>query len=159
MVKFTKSKFERLTLSLGALILSSCATQPEIASPKIDSLSQASPKAVAVSASDGSKTITILDRDAQPLLRVPPKIPTKAKTSGHCKMRFDVPPGNRFLEAPTNIEVLSCSKKLFRRNAIASVRRWRFTSAVVDGRYVGWKGVESTVRFNVKGPDGKLIPE
>jgi len=145
-----KGQFMLLTVSLFALTASSCSTKPEIKTPKSDPLSTASPKAVAV---------RIHDRDAQPLVRIPPRMPIKARTSGHCKMRFDVPPSNQFVGSTSNIEVLSCSKKLFKRNAINSVQRWKFTSEVVDGRYVGYKGVETTVWFNLKDSDGNLIPE
>lgn len=155
-----KSQIEFLAISIFVLIASSCSTKPEITTSKSNLLLEASPKAVAVSELKGNKKIRILDRDVQPLVRIPSQMPTNAKTSGHCKMRFDVPPtGNQLSASPTNIEVLSCSKKLFKRNAINSVRRWRFTSELVDGSCVGWKGVESTVWFKLKDPDGNLIPE
>jgi len=154
-----KSQFKFLAVSLFALIASSCSTKPEIKTPKSDPLSTSSPKAVAVSGVEGGMKIRIHDRDAQPLVRIPPRMPTKARTSGHCKMRFDVPPCDQFVGSTSNIEVLSCSKKLFKRNAINSVRRWKFTSEIVDGRYVGYKGVESTVWFKLKDSNGNLIPE
>ena len=159
MIISTKSQFKFLTISLCALAACSCSTKPEITPPKSNSLSETNSKTVAINELKGNKRIRILDRDAQPLVRIPPQIPTNAKTSGHCKMRFDVAPSKQFFGTPSNIEVLSCSKKLFERNAINSVKRWKFTSEIIDGRYTGYKGVESTVWFKLKGLDGNLIPE
>lgn len=156
---FTKSQFGFLVFTLCMTTVSSCGTTREIAAPESSALSRASLQTVDTSELKGNKKITVADRDAQPLVRFPPQMPRRAKTSGHCKMRFDVPPGERVAATPSNIEVLSCSKELFKRNAINNVQRWRFTSELVDGRYVGWKGVETTVWFKLKGADGNFIPE
>jgi len=43
--------------------------------------------------------IQVSDRDAQPLVRIPPIMPPRAEKSGHCRVRFDVSPEG----APFNV--------------------------------------------------------
>lgn len=52
--------------------------------------------------------IQVSDRDAQPLVRIPPIMPPRAETSGHCKVRFDVSPEG----APFNVTTTYCTKSL-----------------------------------------------
>jgi len=58
---------------------------PDFEAPKIDR---------------GNFKIAVSDRDAQPLVRIPPIMPTRAEKSGHCKVRFDVSPEGQ----PFNVE-------------------------------------------------------
>ena len=99
--------------------------------------------------------IAVSDRDAQPLVRIPPIMPPRAEKSGHCKVRFDVSPEG----APFNVTSTYCTQSLFERSTIKSVTKWKYNPKIVDGRSVARKGVESTIRFNLTDERGRLIPE
>ena len=48
------------------------------------------------------------DRDPQPLVRIPPIMPTRAEKSGHCRIRFDVIPEERPLMWPRSFTLKAC---------------------------------------------------
>lgn len=99
--------------------------------------------------------IAVSDRDAQPLVRIPPIMPPRAEKSGHCKVRFDVSPEG----APFNVVETYCTQSLFKRASIKSVQKWKYNPKIVDGRAVSRTGVESTIRFKLSDERGRLIPE
>jgi len=99
--------------------------------------------------------IQVSDRDAQPLVRIPPIMPPRAETSGHCKVRFDVSPEG----APFNVVATYCTKKLFERASTKSVQKWKYNPKIVDGRSVSRSGVESKITFRLTDERGKIIPE
>ena len=94
----------------------------------------------------GNFKIAVSDRDAQPLVRVPPITPETATLPGHCYIRFDVSPQGQ----PFNISALSCSDKIFKTPAIQSVSKWKYNPKIVDGEFVSRSGVESKISFQVK---------
>jgi len=99
--------------------------------------------------------IAVSDRDAQPLVRIPPIMPPRAEKSGHCKVRFDVSPQG----APFNVIATYCTGSVFKRASIKSVEKWKYNPKIVDGRSVARKGVESQITFQLTDDRGKLIPE
>ena len=99
--------------------------------------------------------IAVSDRDAQPLVRIPPIMPPRAERSGHCQMRFDVSPEG----APFNINATYCSQNLFERAATKSVQKWKYNPKIVDGRSVSRTGVETKITFNLTDERGRIIPE
>jgi protein TonB len=99
--------------------------------------------------------IAVSDRDAQPLVRIPAQMPTRAEKSGHCLVRFDVSPEG----APFNVEATYCTQRLFERPTIKSVQKWKYNPKIVDGRSVARSGVESKITFQLKDERGRLIPE
>lgn len=99
--------------------------------------------------------IVVSDRDAQPLVRIPPAIPKNAKQSGQCKLRFDVD----YRGKPNNIVASFCSETIFEGPAIESVEKWTYNPKIVNGRQKPRTGVETTVRFIVKNTKGTPIPE
>lgn len=103
----------------------------------------------------GPFKIVVSDRDAQPLVRIPPIMPKNAVKSGRCKLRFDV---NR-LGQPENILAQFCTEKLLERAAVESVEKWKYRPKIVDGRQKARTGVETTVRFIVTDTNGIPIPE
>ena len=113
---------------------------PDFEAPKIDR---------------GNFKIAVSDRDAQPLVRIPPIMPTRAEKSGHCKVRFDVSPEGQ----PFNVEATYCTQSLFSRSSIKSVQKWKYNPKVVDGRSVARSGVESKITFRLTDERGKIIPE
>jgi len=113
---------------------------PDFEAPKIDR---------------GNFKIAVSDRDAQPLVRIPPIMPTRAEKSGHCKVRFDVSPEGQ----PFNVEAPYCTQSLFSRSSIKSVQKWKYNPKIVDGRSVARSGVESKITFRLTDERGKIIPE
>jgi protein TonB len=99
--------------------------------------------------------IAVSDRDAQPLVRIPPIMPPRAETSGHCRVRFDVSPEGQ----PFNVVATYCTKKLFERASTKSVQKWKYNPKIVDGRSVSRSGVESKITFKLTDERGRLIPE
>lgn len=99
--------------------------------------------------------IQVSDRDAQPLVRIPPIMPPRAEKSGHCRVRFDVSPEGQ----PFNVEATSCSQSLFKRASIKSVQKWKYNPKIVDGRATARSGVESKIVFRLADERGNIIPE
>jgi len=99
--------------------------------------------------------IAVSDRDAQPLVRIPPIMPPRAEKSGHCKVSFDVSPQGQ----PFNVAATYCSSSVFKRASVKSVEKWKYNPKIVDGRSVSRKGVQSQITFKLSDERGKLIPE
>ena len=99
--------------------------------------------------------IVVSDRDAQPLVKIPPIMPPRAEKSGHCLVRFDVSPEG----APFNVVATFCTQKLFERATIKSVQKWKYNPKIVDGRPVSRSGVENRVTYRLMDERGKIIPE
>ncbi|TRO96553.1 energy transducer TonB [Glycocaulis profundi] len=90
----------------------------------------------------------VSDRDAQPLVRIPPQYPMRAAErglEGECEFTFDVTPeGN-----PTNIRITRCSNSIFERDTIRAVERWRYEPRVEDGVAQWRRGVVSSFNFQL----------
>ncbi len=99
--------------------------------------------------------IQVSDRDAQPLVRIPPIMPPRAEKSGHCNVKFDVSPEGQ----PFNVSATYCTQSLFSRASIKSVEKWKYNPKIVDGRSVSRSGVESKITFRLTDERGKIIPE
>ena len=99
--------------------------------------------------------ITVSDRDAQPLVRIPPQMPPRAEKSGHCRVRFNVSPEGQ----PFDVVTTYCTEKLFERPSIRSVQKWKYNPKIQDGRPVGRSGVESKITFKLADERGNIIPE
>ena len=99
--------------------------------------------------------IAVSDRDAQPLVRIPPIMPPRAEKSGHCRGKFDVSPEG----APFNVMTTFCTQRLFERATIKSVQRWKYNPKIVDGRAVARNGVENKVTYRLTDERGRIIPE
>ncbi len=115
---------------------------PEFESPKIDA---------------SNFKITVSDRDAQPLVRIPPVAPPRflqGDNSGYCKVRFDVSPEGQ----PFNITTTVCTTNVLERATIKNVQKWKYNPKIVDGRSVSRTGVETTIRFNLQDERGKILP-
>jgi len=99
--------------------------------------------------------IAVSDRDAQPLVRIPPIMPTRAEKSGHCLVRFDVSPEG----APFNVVTTFCTQRVFERATIKSVQKWKYNPKIDNGRAVSRTGVENKVSYRLQDERGRLIPE
>lgn len=99
--------------------------------------------------------IQVSDRDAQPLVRIPPIMPPRAEKSGHCKVSFDVSPEGQ----PFNVDATYCTQSLFSRPSIKSVQKWKYNPKIIDGRAVARSGVITKITFKLADERGNIIPE
>ena len=113
---------------------------PEFEAPKIDA---------------SAFEIVVSDRDAQPLVRIPPQMPPRAEKSGHCKVRFNVSPEGQ----PFDVQATYCTESLFKSASVRSVQKWKYNPKIQDGRPVGRTGVESKISFRLTDERGNIIPE
>ncbi|GJL91288.1 energy transducer TonB [Hyphococcus sp.] len=89
------------------------------------------------------------DRDAQPLVRIPPQYPercmTRAKASESVMVQFDVTPDGQ----TTNITTVESSNSCLNRAAERSVERWKYQPKIVDNTPEWRRGVQTVVRFEL----------
>lgn len=92
----------------------------------------------------------VSDRDAQPMVRIPPQYPPRAAergVEGSCSVRFDVTPDG----TPTNITITTCDSSLFERSTIRAVERWRYEPRVEGGQAVWRRGVQTRLDYSLEG--------
>lgn len=99
--------------------------------------------------------IVVNDRDAQPVVRIPPVMPPRAQKSGHCTLRFDVSAQGQ----PFNITATHCSERLFERPSIKAVERWTYRPKIVNGQAKAMRGVQDKIVFELRDERGQKIPE
>ncbi len=90
------------------------------------------------------------DRDAQPLVRIPPQYPERcqgrASDSGEViVVQFDVTPDGQ----TTNIETIDSTNSCFNRAAERSVERWKYQPKIVDNEAQWRRGVVTQIRFEL----------
>ncbi|MGB0907839.1 MAG: TonB family protein, partial [Maricaulaceae bacterium] len=100
-------------------------------------------------------SIAVSDTDLQPILRPAPSMPPRAERSGHCNMLFDVTAEGQ----PYNVQVKSCSQKLFERASVKAVAKWRYRPEVVNGQGVTRRGLQNKITFHLTDANGYIIPE
>jgi len=101
--------------------------------------------------------IKVSDRDAQPLVRIPPQIPTRflsGDNSGYCKAEFDVSPQGK----PFNVTTTTCTSNQLKSATIKSIQKWKYNPKIVDGRPVARSGVRTTVQFDLVDERGRKLP-
>ncbi|USD31324.1 MULTISPECIES: energy transducer TonB [Vibrio] len=90
-----------------------------------------------------------VNQEAMPLYRVEPKYPTKAmkrQAEGYVVLKFTIDPTGR----PTDIEVVEASpKRMFERNAIQALKKWKYQPKVVDGAAVSQPNKTARVEFKL----------
>lgn len=97
----------------------------------------------------GDISFDVSDRDAQPLVRIPPNYPPRAAErgiEGRCEVTFDVTPDGN----PTNVRILSCSNSVFERETIRAVERWRYEPRLQDGVAQWRRGVVTHFDYNLR---------
>ena len=91
------------------------------------------------------------DRDAQPLVRIPPQYPercmNRAKASESVLVQFDVTPDGQ----TTNITTVESSNSCLNRAAERSVERWKYQPKIVDNTPEWRRGVQTVVTFVLEG--------
>ena len=87
------------------------------------------------------------DRDAQPLVRIPPQYPERCQSRSDDRetvlLEFDVTPEGQ----TTNIRVVDSSSSCFNRAAARSVERWKYQPKIVDNEAQWRRGVQTQVTF------------
>jgi len=91
------------------------------------------------------------DRDAQPLVRIPPQYPercmNRAKAQESVLVQFDVTPDGQ----TTNITTVESSNSCLNRAAERSVERWKYQPKIVDNTPEWRRGVQTVVTFVLEG--------
>ena len=89
------------------------------------------------------------DRDAQPLVRIPPQYPercmSRASSSESVLVQFDVTPDGQ----TTNIQTVESSNSCLNRAAERSVERWKYQPKIVDNTPEWRRGVQTVITFNL----------
>jgi protein TonB len=89
------------------------------------------------------------ERDAQPLVRIPPQYPERCQSRAgeeeRVLLEFDVTPDG----TTTNIRVVESSNSCFNREASRSVERWKYQPKIVDQEPQWRRGVQTTVVFQL----------
>jgi len=96
----------------------------------------------------GNVSFNISDRNAQPLVRIPPQYPPRAAergVEGFCEMEFNVSPDG----TPVQIRALECSSSMFERASIRAVERWRYSPRIVDGVAQTRTGVRTRLDYQL----------
>ena len=99
--------------------------------------------------------LALSPRDAQPLVRIPPMMPTNATRSGWCDLDFDVGIDGR----TRDVVATTCSDPVFTDAATRSVEQWRYQPRIFDGEIVPRFGMSSRVTFRLHDATGQVIPE
>ncbi len=91
------------------------------------------------------------DRDAQPLVRIPPQFPERCQARAGGRetviVEFDVTPDG----TTTNIRVVDSSNSCFNSSATRSVERWKYQPKIVDNKAEWRRGVQTSVVFVLEG--------
>ena len=102
--------------------------------------------------------ITVSDRDAQPLVRIPPQMPIRfisfTEHSGYCHVKFNVSPSGQ----PFDVTTTFCTDSSLKRPTIISVQKWKYNPKIVNGKPVARDGVESRITFSVQDERGRILP-
>ncbi len=96
-----------------------------------------------------------IDDDAVACVRLPPRMPGRAKKSGHCKLTFDI----NAKGYTKNIKIKSCTNKVFESASLWSVKWWFYNPKVERGLAVERPGAETKVTFRLSNEKGDTIPE
>ena len=89
------------------------------------------------------------DRDAQPLVRIPPQYPercmSRAKARETVVVEFDVTPQGQ----TTNTRVVDTTNSCLNRAAMRSVERWKYQPKIVDNVAEWRRGVNTAITFTL----------
>ena len=91
------------------------------------------------------------DRDAQPLVRIPPQYPercmSRAAASETVFVEFDVTPEGTV----TNVRVVDSTNSCLNSAAVRSVERWKYQPKIVDNEAQWRRGVQTAITFELSG--------
>lgn len=90
------------------------------------------------------------DRDAQPLVRIPPQYPSQCQRTARALetvvVEFDVTPEGSVI----NARVLDSTNACFNRAAMRAVERWRYAPRIIDGQAQPRFGVRTAIDFGME---------
>jgi len=98
------------------------------------------------------------DRDAEPLVRIPPIVSHRALNgnfSGHCALTFDVSTTG----TPENIRVGYCTRDYFKKSSIESLAKWKYNPAIRNGVAVPRANVQTQITYRIQDACGNTLPE
>lgn len=91
------------------------------------------------------------DRDAQPLVRIPPQYPERCMARAAARetvvVEFDVTPDG----TTTNARVVDSTNSCLNSAATRSVERWKYQPKIVDNAPQWRRGVQTAVTFELEG--------
>lgn len=94
------------------------------------------------------------DRDAQPIVRIPPSVSdfqrcirSDERRVERVNLEFDVTPEGQV----TNVRVVDSTDSCYERSAIRAAQRWKYNPKIVDGKAEPRLGVRTTIRYEVGG--------
>ena len=89
------------------------------------------------------------DRDAQPLVRIPPQYPERCMSRAGAKetvfVEFDVTPDG----TTTNIRVVETTNSCLNSAATKSVERWKYQPKIVENKAEWRRGVQTAITFEL----------
>lgn len=89
------------------------------------------------------------DRDAQPLVRIPPQYPERCMSRADARetvfVEFDVTPDG----TTTNIRVIDTTNSCLNSAATRSVERWKYQPKIVDNVAEWRRGVQTAISFEL----------
>jgi len=89
------------------------------------------------------------DRDAQPLVRIPPQYPERCMSRAKAKetvfVEFDVTPDG----TTTNIRVVDTTNSCLNSAAMRSVERWKYQPKIVENVAQPRRGVQTAITFEL----------
>lgn len=89
------------------------------------------------------------DRDAQPLVRIPPQYPERCMQRAKAKetvfVEFDVTPDG----TTTNIRAIESTNSCLNGAATKSVERWKYQPKIVDNKPEWRRGVQTAITFEL----------
>lgn len=94
-------------------------------------------------------------RDAEPCVRIPPRMPDLATESGHCYVVFNVSPRGE----PTDVRADECTSQVFCERTTKAARRWIYYPKLQYGEAVEQLEVRPIMRFALTNSMGQIIPE
>ena len=90
-----------------------------------------------------------VNQQAMPLYRVEPRYPTKALkrgAEGYVVMKFTIDPTGK----PIDVEVVEANpKRMFEREAIRALKKWKYQPKVVDGGAIAQLGQTVKLEFKI----------
>ncbi len=91
----------------------------------------------------------VLDRDPQPIVRIPPQYPRRAAErgqEGYVVVEFTITTDG----SVANPVVIESSSSIFEREALRAVAGWRYNPQIVNGEPIDRAGVRVTIDFRLE---------
>lgn len=105
----------------------------------------------------GGVKVVPIDTPPTPLVRIPPIFPARflqGDVSGYCRVRFDISSEGK----PFNVQTTTCTSSQLKSATVKSVQKWKYAPKIQDGLSVTRSGLETTIRFDLTGGRGEILP-